>query len=258
MTTELAMKVIQTDVISLFDFSFEPLRHTGNRGILLTEPECQIQKNLSESFGWMFYGWRLPHSNRRTFSSLTFTLPNERGASLLVHDNLNLGVCCIWQKLGSSEDPLQAKHAAWHWYEQSGAYASALEQLGYKLRSSERLYTFMSLIADVESGELTAFCRDNAEQLGRIFTGNYENEERAVLEGYLTQNLSRRVYERLFLRWTDALALYSRDAPDYEYVLFRAVQVYEACIFTRSILQAAKERASTAEGQSSIDSVLEC
>jgi hypothetical protein len=88
---------------------------------------------------------------------------------------------------------------------------------------------------------------NNAADLGRVFTGNYEDEELRFLDQYASaeNNVSRRRYERLYVRWTDALAVYSNsvDESQYERTLFRAVQLFENCIILRRLLDDADRRA---------------
>jgi hypothetical protein len=174
-------------------------------------------------------------------------LPGERGATLLRYPKLSAGVCSIWQQFDSGHDPRAEKDRAWKWYGDSNTYQTELEHIGISLLDTERVYTFVSLVVDVDAADLSRFCLENAEELGRIFTGGYESEEPSQLRSYIeTGNLSWRSYERLFFRWTDALAVYSRDTADYEHVLFRAAQVFETCVLTRTILRALKERADGA------------
>jgi hypothetical protein len=192
----------------------------------------------------MFYGNALPRCHRYSFPSLTMSLPAERGATVLLYPDLSVGVCSVWQQFEGDADPLAMKNKAWQWYSDSNAYSVSLSHAGISLLNTERLYTFVSVVADVGSEDLNKFCSDNAEELGRIFTGNYESEESAQLVSYIAAaNPSRRRYERLFFRWTDALAIYSRDTDEYEYVMFRAAQVFETCILTRAILRSIKEKA---------------
>lgn len=57
-------------------------------------------------------------------------------------------------------------------------------------------------------------------------------------------NVSRRRYERLYARWTDALAVYSNSVAESEYekTLLRAVQLFENCIILRRLLVNADHR----------------
>ncbi|MGP0096105.1 MAG: hypothetical protein ACLPHI_03655 [Terriglobales bacterium] len=113
-----------------------------------------------------------------------------------------------------------------------------LDRLELGIVENDRQYPFIAIRA--RTGDLDAFCKDNATDLGRVFTGNYEDEEPRYLDQYVNaeNNISRRRYERLYVRWTDALAVYSDsvDESEYEKTLFRAVLLFENCIILRRLL----------------------
>lgn len=81
----------------------------------------------------------------------------------------------------------------------------------------ERHYPFMAI--QVESQDLDRFCAENAEDLARLFTGDYEKESSGWLRSHLEKDLSHRSYERLYIRWTDALAVYSSGISEEDYRL---------------------------------------
>ena len=93
-------------------------------------------------------------------------------------------------------------------------------------------------MVQANASDLGAYCRENAEELGRVFTGDYEREPREQLARYVEANISRRSYDRLLLRWTDGLAIYARDVPDADLgcAFFRAFQIDELCILVRAML----------------------
>jgi hypothetical protein len=101
----------------------------------------------------------------------------------------------------------------------------------------ERHYPFIGI--RVNTSDVGKYCTEHAEELGRVFTGNYEMEDKAQLEAYIRENLSRREYERLFLRWTEGLGVYGSNIDEkmYEQSLFRAVQIFETCIVARRLLR---------------------
>jgi hypothetical protein len=85
-------------------------------------------------------------------------------------------------------------------------------------------------------------------ELGRLFTGGDEHETLDDLASHITEktNLSRRFYERLFVRWTDVLAVYeSRPGPDliddydaeYHRAFARIVHIVEMCVLARRMLR---------------------
>jgi len=150
------------------------------------------------------------------------------------------GVFSVWQTISDGTDPLELKRRTWD----SGDPYRELDNLDLSIVENDREYPFMAIRA--RTGDLDAFCKDNATDLGRVFTGNYEDEELRYLDQYVNieHNVSRRRYERLYLRWTDALAVYSNsvDESEYEKTLFRAVQLFENCIILRRLLDNADRR----------------
>jgi hypothetical protein len=130
--------------------------------------------------------------------------------------------------------------------------------------SSERKYVFLAV--RVDTPDLTAFCRDNAADVASWFTGGYEHEPHDRQQALIgdESNVSRRGYERLFVRWSDALALYNLDTvrsqygrdllrqgkplphpdfdEDYRFLRCRAAQLFEHNILTRRIFRTDSQR----------------
>lgn len=196
-------------------------------------------KRLSFSFDWLFYGEDLPGSER-------FCLPvtgeqnAQRGSCVLVDADNAIGVYSVWNSFHNHEDALNLKRNAW---DLSSEQIRDLDRLGLDLEDIERHYPFLAVQADTP--DLARFCADNAEDLGKLFTGDYESEDPKHLKDYISENLSRRSYERLLIRWTEALAVYSCDIDDdkYENSLFRAVQVFELCILVRRLFRKISKKA---------------
>ncbi len=146
----------------------------------------------------------------------------------------------VWQTITDGTDPMDLKRRTWD----PGDPYRELDRLELGIVENDRQYPFIAIRA--RTGDLDAFCKDNATDLGRVFTGNYEDEEPRYLDQYVNaeNNISRRRYERLYVRWTDALAVYSDsvDESEYEKTLFRAVQLFENCIILRRLLDNADRR----------------
>jgi hypothetical protein len=83
-----------------------------------------------------------------------------------------------------------------------------------------------------------------AETVGRLLSGGLAHERSDVLSTMAQRNVSQRDYERLFLTWNDAVALFRDDADVslYERSLLRAVQLFETCIAIRRMLLSIDER----------------
>src|SRR5262249_2109991 len=153
-----------------------------------------------------------------------------------------VGVYSVWNSFSDVKDVFDLKGRA-------GKLASDeyqdLVRLGLNLvdGEQERQYPFVAIQA--HASDFERFCSDNAEALGKLFTGDYESEDPNRLKGYISDNLSRRKYERLLIRWTDALAVYSdeTDKKQYENSLFRAVQIFELCVLVRTLFRKISQKA---------------
>jgi hypothetical protein len=100
-----------------------------------------------------------------------------------------------------------------------------------------REYPFTCLL--VPSSEIGEYVEEHRHEIGELFTGNWEDEEHDALEAYADQNISGRNFERLYIRWTDALAIYSDNRHDSaaEFARLRAAALYEYCILVRRLLR---------------------
>jgi hypothetical protein len=102
----------------------------------------------------------------------------------------------------------------------------------------ERHYPFLSVQLDV--ADLPGFVLEHTDEVAAWLTGGYEREsrERRRQEVGPEANLSVRGYEQIFMRWTDALALYGAEAgDDYEVAKLRAAQLFEHCILARRLFR---------------------
>jgi hypothetical protein len=108
-------------------------------------------------------------------------------------------------------DPWMAKTSRWASWEYWQEVFREFDLLNAAKVSSERIYVFLAV--RVDAPDLSAYCHDQAPSLASWFTGGYEHEslERKHSLVGSHNNISHRNYERLFMRWTDALALYNLD-----------------------------------------------
>jgi len=109
---------------------------------------------------------------------------------------------------------------------------------------AERIYPL--LVVRLNEQDLTRFCRDHADEVAPWFTGGLEGEspERRLELIGPENNISRRAYERIFMRWTDALVLYDKTVSDevYRQARCRAAQLFEHCILARRIFRTDSEK----------------
>lgn len=189
-----------------------------------------------ESFEWLFYGDDLPGFQR---FSLPFSSKVEhcKGATILVSDKYASGTYSVWQTFENTQDVLEYKKKAW---DLADTRLEHLEELGIASAATEdidveRHYPFLAI--QINAPDVSKYCQDNALELGRLFTGGYGAYENDYLQKQiLDKNLSVRGYERLFIRWTSAMAVYTKQA-EYEKAMLRAVQIFETCILVRRLLK---------------------
>jgi hypothetical protein len=228
------MDLLRVDLVSVCDLRFERARKLP--WPLLRDSDSPIASRLNESFGWNFYGEQL-----QGFESfdLTQVVPNSIGAALRINRQSGVGSLLVWHTGDGQTDPLIFKKNPW---EEGNQDLPFLEQLFSGLRG-DRVYPFMSIQADTDAEGLDDFATAHAVELGRLLTTDLEGERISTLEKYIESDLSLRAYEKLFLRWTDALAVYARlESSEYENCMFRAVQIFEHCILGEVSLVSSVER----------------
>ena len=228
----------RADLISIFDLEFPkgtqlpPLAIDKSR----RENSSPIIQRLQASCEWLFYDDQLFDFD---LIDLSKKVPKARGAVLRVNRKSRVGTFMIWRIERNISDPDDFKSRTW---DQSNDDLDVLSKLCDEPRI-ERYYPFLAIQA--ETSDLQKFTSLHAEELGRLLTGDLEGERSAVLCSYVEEDLSLRSYEKLFLRWTDALAVYSQQIEEekYENCVFRALQVFEHCILARVSLLTLSARA---------------
>ena len=124
-----------------------------------------------------------------------------KGAALRINRHLGIGTYILWRTYYGDSDPHALKAAAW----QKPKKTLAQSEPFFEELHVERFYPFVSM--EVGSDNIDAFAAANAEEIGRILTGDLEGERSATLRRYVETDLSLRPYEKLLVRWTEALAL---------------------------------------------------
>jgi hypothetical protein len=236
---------LKTDVVTLFDIDFRESRLGAGRLRALERlggrADAALIDLLGTSFDWIFYcdterSKVLPGMQRIDVSRLVEG-DDAKGACLLVNAEFGVGVLAVWRAYDEKHRPREIKTDLGPG--QAGSEWSTLNKLAkhVEIETCERSYPFVAVTG--APSDLDRFCEENAVELGELFTGNLEFERPDLLARYIRDgNISSRDYERLFLRWTDCLAIYShreRDV-DRQLTMFRAVQVYETCILVRRLV----------------------
>lgn len=230
------LPLCRIDIVSIFDLRFSRADRIPWPPISPDNPHSCIASRLSESFRWNFYG-----NNIEGFQlfDLSQAVSGATGAGLRINPESRIGTLLIWRSYNSQSDPHTLKAQAW---EESGKDSALLAPVFRELRI-DRIYPFLAIQIDTDEDTLDSVAEANAEELGRLLTGDLEGERASTLKHYIDADLSRRAYEKLFLRWTEALAVYSRqDDKIYENCMFRAVQIFEHCILAQVSLISIMER----------------
>jgi hypothetical protein len=223
----MSLKLLRIDVVSIFDLRFDGADRIPWQLVSADDPHSRLASRLTESFSWVFYGDDI--DGFRLYD-LTSAVPGCAGAALRVNPQSRVGAFMIWRAHDGNADPHKLKSSAW---DESG-YDSAILDTVFRNLRVDRIYPFLAIQLDTDPDQLDAAVQARAEELGRLLTGGLEGERPATLKQYIEADLSRRSYEKLFLRWTEALAVYSRlDKDLYERCMFRAAQLFEHCILAQ-------------------------
>jgi len=235
------MDLIRVDVLSIFDLSVSTdgdAAAVSSRLSAKHSPDSRMGRLLDDTYDWIFYEDQ--HEGFELYD-ISQTKRSLETVGIVVRFNREsrIGTCTIWRQYDGHADPLERKRRSW---DDAQDDVGVLERLFPEARI-ERQYPFVAL--ELASPDLTGACRANAEYLGKIFTGDYEGERAEVLRGYVDHDLSRRSYEVMLIRWTAALAIYSRQDNQefYEKCFLRAMQVFEHCILARASLRSIEEQA---------------
>lgn len=204
--------------------------------------ECKaVVRAYAESFDWLFY--EQPDRRTQLSGCIRIALPppeqlgNGFAASLLVHQPSGAGVYSTWQRFGESSDVITMRNVPEIW----SCFEKVVPGLPFELEGlTERIYPFLAV--QLDESDPIKYCSENAEDVAKVLTGYLESEEPEALRMYVKTSISHRRYERLFYRWTDALAVYGSEVtpeenPEFLLCLIaRAVQVFELCVLLRRIL----------------------
>lgn len=283
------MPVVRTEVASMVDFVFPRGQPPGSIGALLdrdrsrqahgsdhiltprhaSDRTMQLAKDYAEAADWLWYGSGevtrdeapLFHDRRRLCMSVDIDEATELvdagravDLSVLVLPTRGVGVATAWID-GTPDDPWERKNDLWHRHESRW---DLFEPAGV-LRDTidiERHYPFLSV--QVDADDLDEYRTEHADQVATWLTGGYEDESstrlREEVDGSL--NLSSRRYEQLFMRWTDALALYRLvDTHKYQVTKLRAAQLFEYCILSRRLFRSEARQVARRSRQVGVQTV---
>jgi hypothetical protein len=264
------MAVTRIDVVRLFDIDLSEGRRIPDlRKVLRPKAPSAAYLRYVDSFEWLFDPQDVPGNKEsdpttRYLSrevNCPYSLPgfdrfslerdsgdaSDRGGVITISRTFRAAVVCVWNEYDGAADALGIKISLetdipTHYLEQVSTLFSHIAE-------AELMYPFLGVRHD--DADLQRLLADQGVFLGRLFSGGLDHEDDATLEGYMTDDLSIRGYEGLFLRSSDGLGVYtsqvekdpSKDSELYENTLFRAVQVCEICLLEHRLLRSFKRRA---------------
>jgi hypothetical protein len=265
------MPIARIDVVQMFDLDLSRKGRMPDPRTLLEPSESPAYKRYIDSFEWLFEpqtigGNALSRSVDPTRRSLSrevncpyspprydrFALqsnpsdPGDRGGVITLSSSLLAGMVCIWKSYPDGGDAFAIKHSL-----SVDIPEFCLRQLApifEYISEGLLMYPFLSL--RYASGDLAQVIREEGVFLGRLISGGLNHESDETMRSYVSQNVSRRNYEGLFLQSSKAIGVYTRGAEPnsdadldlYEKTLFRAVQVCEMGLLEQRMLRTFKAR----------------
>jgi hypothetical protein len=263
------MAITRMDVVRLLDIDLSEGRRIPDlRKVLQAKSPSETYLRYVDSFGWLFDPQEVPGNNESNPTTRylsqevncahslpgfdRFSLdrdigdPSDRGGVITVSRNLRAAVVCIWNEYDGGADALGIKISLET--DIPTHYLKQLSTLFPHIAEAELMYPFLAVRYD--GADLQQLLANEGVFLGRLFSGGLDHEADATLKHYITDNVSIRGYEGLFVRSSDGLGVYTsqvekdpvKDLHLYENTLFRAVQVCEICLLEHRLLRSLKSR----------------
>ena len=263
-------RITSIDAVQMFDLDLSrkgPLPEL--RELLPGEPASETFERFCESFRWVFESQSTPGGaeQRAVDPTLRYyatdvncadSWPNfdrfplaphpedslDRGGILTLSRSLQAGVLCTWRSHAGTEDALAIKHALA--VDIPNHYLRQITGLFPYIAEGQLMYPFIGL--RYGSSDLGEVMRQDDVALGRLLSGGLDHESDETMRGYVSQGLSHRRYEGLFLQAAGGIGVYTSGTetdPDqdlvlYEQTVFRAVQICELCLIEQRLLRTFK------------------
>src|SRR5271156_4319633 len=172
---------------------------------------------------------------------------SDRGGVVTLSSNLQAGVLCTWRTYPGTADPLEMKLGLS--VDIPEHYLKQISSLFEYIAGGQLMYPFIGLLYD--SPSLAEVIQQDSVPLGRILSGGLDHESDELMRKYVSDGLSHRRYEGLFLQSSGGLGVYTsgiestrdEDLVLYERTLFRAVQICELCLIEQRLLRTFKDKA---------------
>lgn len=267
-----APKTISIDVVQMFDLDLSrngPL--TDLRQLLPIKHKSDAFERCYESFRWVFESQTVPGGaeDRAIDPTVRYyardvncadSWPNfdrfalapdskdrlDKGGILTISRNLQAGVLCTWRSHPGTENALDLKLALS--VDIPKHYLKQISSLFDYIAEGQLMYPFVSLL--YRSSNLAEVMQDDGIALGRLLSGGLDHESDQTMREYVSEGLSHRRYEGLFLQSSGGLGVYTsgveptpeKDLELYERTLFRAVQICELCLIEQRLLRTYRKK----------------
>lgn len=244
------MRILKAHLFVMLDVAVgSPLRKVPRETLRVLESNSDHEYGLFERLmydgsNWMFYGegYTDEHGSHQ---KAKFLYGEDKGNGLgrtriCLHPDLGLAVVTFWKTLIAADqsgevDALSAKFHAGE-RENQPRLREALEKWGFRDARVGRITTVLTVQVDTDN--LDEFVSSNSEDIGRLFTGDSELERPRRLAAYATDaDISGRRFERIYLRSTDALAVYDTTTDLMDPASMRVARLVETGILMRRLLR---------------------
>jgi hypothetical protein len=262
---DLTTKVSTIDVLQMFDLDLSRKGPIKDLFPLLPAQESDAFRRCRESFRWVFESQTVPGGpvkraldpTRRYYATdvnCPDSWPNfdrfalapdpddglDRGGYLSISGSLQAGVLCLWRSYPPTANILDVKLGLS--VDISQHYLDQINGLFPYIEGGQLMYPFIGLL--YQSSNLDEIMQQDGLALGYLLAGGLDHEPDDLMRKYVSQNLSHRRYEGLFIQSSSALGVYTKgiektpeeDVALYERTLFRAVQICELCLIEQRLL----------------------
>jgi hypothetical protein len=267
-----APKICSIDVVQMFDLDLSRNGQMSDlRKLLPVKYESDAFDRCCESFRWVFESQTVPGGpdERAIDPTLRYyatdvncaaSWPNfdrfalardpndslDRGGLLTISRNLQTAVLCTWRSHPATENALDIKLALS--VDIPKHYLKQISGLFDYIAEGQLMYPFISLL--YHSSNLAEVMQEDGVGLGRLLSGGLEHESDETMRKYVSEGLSHRRYEGLFLQSSGGIGVYmsgtetsrDKDLTLYEQTLFRAVQICELCLIEQRLLRTFRRR----------------
>ncbi len=269
------MPISQVDVVQLFDIDLSRKRQIPDlRTLLSAKPRSAAYKRYIESYEWLFDAQSTPGDTQSRAKDPTLRYlsqevncpqspqrfdrfglardsndATDQGGTITISGSLKAAMVCVWKKYPSTSDPLAIKHSLS--VDIPRHYLKQLSGIFDYIAEGQLMYPFISL--RYSSSDLAEVLREDGIFLGKLLSGGLDHESDETMAQYVSKNLSRRMYEGLFLQSHQGIGVYSSgtesteeaDLELYERTVFRAVQVCEICLLEQRLLRTFRNQADS-------------